>query len=568
MIAAHWRREIRSLERRALGAPAREAVCGGEGRLLDYAGFPKGTAMDEHFDSRLLAFLRDPASYPHQPQEIRELHTHGSLVFVVPPLVYKIKKPVNLGFLDFSSLEKRRYFCEREVVLNSRLSPGIYLGVESITREGDGFAFGGGGPVVEVAVKMIRLSPEGFLDARIKAGNAGEAELERVARMLAEFYQKQRPTPEIVRWGRIGKLRVSTEENFSQTEVFIGKTLSRSAFEAIRVFTDACYKRRRALFEKRMTDGWIRDCHGDLHLDHVHVTDDALHIYDCIEFNDRFRYVDVANDVAFLAMDLDRHDRPDLARFFVRRVANLLGDGEMAALMDFYQCYRAYVRGKVESFRTVSEIVDADERTQAADDARRYFRLALQYAVCGPHPLALVFMGRVASGKSTLAAAVSRELGWRVVSSDELRKTQAGVPLHERGDAKSRRILYSPAMTERIYGTMIRKARESVAAGHGVILDATFSKREFRDRIRAELGNSNVKWILAQVDDATAAERLRQREGRHDVVSDARCEDRDFLNAAFETPGELPSDRIRSVDTGDAPDEAVRFLLLGMAAEG
>ena len=250
----------------------------------------------------------------------------GRWCFVVPPFVYKIKKPVDLGFLDFSTLEKRRYFCEREVQLNSRLSPGIYLGVVSITSEGEGFAFGGNGPVVEVAVKMLQLSADGFLDARIKAGNAGEPELERVARMLAEFYQKQPPTPEIAEWGGIGKLRVSTDENFSQTGDFIGKTLSRRAFEAIREFTDSCYERRRPLFEKRVADGWIRDCHGDLHLDHVHVTDDALHIYDCIEFNDRFRYLDVANDVAFLAMDLDHHERPDLARFFVRRMAELLGD--------------------------------------------------------------------------------------------------------------------------------------------------------------------------------------------------------------------------------------------------
>ena len=258
--------------------------------------------MDEHFDSLLLAFLRDPASYPHHPRELRELHTHGSLVFVVPPLVYKIKKPVDLGFLDFSTLEKRRHFCEREVELNSRLAPGVYLGVESITREDDGFAFGGSGPVVEWAVKMECLPAGGFLDARIKAGTAGEAELERVAQTLAAFYQKQRQTPEIATWGTIAKLRVSTDENFAQTEEFVGKTLSRTAFEAIRSFTNACYERRRERFERRVPEGWIRDCHGDLHLDHVHVTDDELHIHDCIEFNDRFRYVDVANDVAFLAM--------------------------------------------------------------------------------------------------------------------------------------------------------------------------------------------------------------------------------------------------------------------------
>ncbi len=521
--------------------------------------------MDEHIDSSLLAFLRDPASYPHQPREIRELHTHGSLVFVVPPFVYKIKKPVDLGFLDFSTLEKRRHFCEREVVLNSRLSPGIYLGVESITREGGGFAFGGNGMVVEHAVKMRQLPPEGFLDARIKAGTAGEAELERVARMLAGFYQKQTPTPEIGEWGSIGKLRISSDENFTQTEEFVGNTLSRAAFEAIRAFTNSCYEQRRVLFEKRVADGWIRDCHGDLHLDHVHVTDDELHIYDCIEFNDRFRHVDIANDVAFLAMDLDHHGRPDLARFFVRRMAGLLGDDGMAGLMDFYMCYRAYVRGKVESFRSISEIADDKERAAAAGDARRYFQLALQYAVCGTHSVALVFMGRVASGKSTLARAIAQELGWHAISSDEVRKTLAGVPLHERGDAESRAALYAPAMTEHTYDTMIRQAREALESGHDLILDATFSKRAFRDRLREELGDSNVQWIIAEVNETTARARLSERDGRDDVVSDARSEDQKFLNAAFEPPDELPPERKQVIGANAAPGSVVAKLLAAMA---
>ena len=221
----------------------------------------------------------------------------------------------------------------------------------------------------------------------------------------------------------------------------------------------------------------------------------------------------------------------------------------------------------MESLRTVSEIVDDDERAVAAEDARRYFQLALQYAVCGSHPLVMVFMGRVASGKSTLAAEVSSELGWRMISSDELRKTLAGVPLHERGDAESRRALYAPAMTERTYETMIREARGSSDRGHGVILDATFSKRGFRDRLREELGDSNVKWIIAEVDEATATERLRKREDRPDVVSDARSEDRDFLNAGFETPDELPGETRCFVDTGRAAGDVVRDLLLDWARE-
>lgn len=521
--------------------------------------------MDKHVDPRLLEFLRDPASYPHHPRELREVHTHASLVFLVPPLVYKVKKPVDFGFLDFSTLEKRHHFCQREVELNSRLCPGIYQGVETITLEDGNHTFGGAGRVVEVAVKMRFMEPSGFLDARIKAGADGQEELERVAQKLADFYQNQPSTPEIARWGEVEQLRISTDENFSQTAEFVGQTLSQAAFDAIRAFTENTYQRRRGLFDKRVADGWIRDCHGDLHLDHIHLAGDALHIYDCIEFNDRFRHLDVASDVAFLAMDLDYHGRPDLARFIVTRLAGLLGDPGLAGPMDFYKCYRAYVRGKVESLHSVAEIADAPEREAAAARARRYFQLALQYAVCGSRPVALVFMGRVASGKSTIAAAVARELGWRLLSSDERRKSLAGVPLHERGDAGSRQILYAPGMTDATYESLIHDARETLRSGHGVILDATFSKRHIRDRLRESIGDQDLRWIITEVDDATAVERLRQRAQQQDVVSDARAEDHAFLNAEFEPAEDLNDCNKQTLKTNVDSRDVLRNLLVSMA---
>lgn len=523
--------------------------------------------MNGHVDPALLEFLRDPASYPHRPRKLHEMHTHASLVFLVPPLVYKIKKPVDFGFLDFSTLEKRRHYCQREVELNSRLAPGIYQGVVPLTRQADAYAFAGGGPVVEYAVRMTYLEPDGFLNTRIKAGTAGEAELERVARTLADFYQKQPSPPEIAEWGSIAKLRISTDENFAQTRDFIGKTLSAAAFDAIRGFTENRYHHRAALFDRRVAQGWIRDCHGDLHLDHIHVTDDALHIYDCIEFNDRFRHLDVASDAAFLAMDLDYHGRPELARFLIGRLAGLLDDPELEDLMDFYKCYRAFVRGKVESLHSIAELGDPAEREAAAANARRYFQLALQYAVSGSKPQAIVVMGRVASGKSTLATALARELGWPLISSDPLRKSLAGVPPHIRGDAAEREKLYSATMTERTYQTMMDEAAQTLRQSHGVILDATFSKRTFRDRLRESLGDENLEWIITEAGEATTRERLKQRESRRDVVSDARSEDHDVLNKAFEPPDELPADHKHHVGTDDTVDRIVHHLLMARACQ-
>jgi hypothetical protein len=516
-------------------------------------------------DPALLAFLRDPSSYPHRPKVLREVHTHASLVFLVPPWVYKVKKPVNFGFLDFSTLEKRHRCCLREVELNSRLAPGVYRDVMPITRSPQGFAFGGPGPVVEHAVRMRWLDPSGFLDVRIAAGSAGRRELERVARTLAAFYQQTVSPRDVAAWGHPRKLRISTNENFAQTRRFIGHTLSPAAFDAIRRFTAGCYLHRADLFEKRMAGGWIRDCHGDLHLDHIHVTDRAVRIYDCIEFNDRLRHLDVASDSAFLSMDLDYHGRPDLARFFRVRLSELLSDPEMLDLMDFYQCYRAYVRGKVESLQAGSDTADDAERQAATAAAKRHFQLALRYAVAGPDPVAIVIAGRVASGKSTLAAAIASELGWPVLSSDQCRKTLTGVPRHIRGDAAARARLYAPAMTGITYQSLIREAAEHLQHGRGVILDATFSRRAFRDQLRATVGDGNLRWLIAEADAASTRNRLLQRGTLPTVVSDARIDDLEPLDAAFEEPEELPSATTHRIGTKGSAAASASLALRIMA---
>ena len=218
-------------------------------------------------------------------------------------------------------------------------------------------------------------------------------DLNRIATALKQFYQAQHPTAEVEAWGRIDRLRISTDENFRQTRPFLGRTISRAAFQTIHSYTNRFYTQHRRLFASRIKEQRIRDCHGDLHLEHIHLTPRALHIYDCIEFNDRFRYVDVANDAAFLAMDLDYEGRADLSRYFSTQMASALNDPDLLKLMNFYKCYRAFVRGKVESLHSVAQAAPEAERQAGAERARRYFRLALNYAVAGSQPLLLVVMG-------------------------------------------------------------------------------------------------------------------------------------------------------------------------------
>ena len=524
-------------------------------------------AAELEHQEQLLPFLLNPQSYPHRPRTVRLVQTHASFVFLAPPFVFKVKKPVNFGFLNFSTLEKRRDFCEREVALNRRLSPNIYLGVVPIsTREGR-FTFGEGDAVVEYAVKMRRLANGYFLDQLQERGKLLPGDLNRIAVALKEFYLAQHPTEEVESWGRIDRLRISTDENFRQTREFIGHTLSRSAFEAVRFYTDRFYARNKRLFASRIRERRIRDCHGDLHLEHIHLTPRALHIYDCIEFNERFRYVDVASDAAFLAMDLDFKGRPELARYFARRMAAELNDDGMPRLMDFYKCYRAFVRGKVESLHSLAHAAPEEERQASVNRASRYFWLALQYAVSGSLPLVLVVMGRIASGKSTLAHALGAELGWEVYSSDCLRKKMAGFPLYERSSAAARRRLYSAAMTEKTYDRLLATAEAQLAKGHSVILDATFACREHRELLAERLGKRGIAWrvLEAQASNAAVKRRLRVREAKPDEISDARLEDFDMLTRLYEPPVELPAGQCGKVRTSGPLDQTVTKALQSLA---
>jgi aminoglycoside phosphotransferase family enzyme/predicted kinase len=517
----------------------------------------------ETLQEDLLAFLQNPASYPHRPDRVEIVQTHASYVALVPPYVYKVKKPVNLGFLDFSTLEKRRHFCREEVRLNRRLCRDTYLGVVSLSRKNGTLVFGDGDRVVEYAVKMKHLGEGGFLHQRVQRGALEREDLDRVVETLAAFYQAETPTPAMAAWGRVEKLRISTDENFAQTEADLGDLLAPPAFEAIRYYTNRFYDQHALLLERRRAEGHILDGHGDLHLEHIHLTPEAVCIYDCIEFNERLRYVDVANDVAFLAMDLDFNGQPDLARYVACRMAEALDDPALLLLVDFYKCYRAYVRGKVEGMRSREPEVPAAERQASRERARRYYRLALRYAVAGSEPLVVVVMGRVGTGKSTLAHALGEALGWEVLSSDPLRKEQAGVPLYERGSETARTDLYSEERTAATYAALRDGAVARARTHQGAVLDATFGRRRHRDALREALRRGRVFCCFVELDasDATIKSRLKQRETAAQVVSDARLEDFDRLCAHYEAPDALEDARHFTVAAEPSTEATLREAL-------
>jgi uncharacterized protein len=517
----------------------------------------------------IIAFLCDPRSYPYRQKRIHFVQTHASYLFLGSPYVFKVKKKVNFGFLDFSSLKKRRYYSEREVILNRRLCPDIYLGVIPISLSAGKLTFEKGEKVVEYAVKMQKLQDRYFMLRLLRHDQVTTEDLDRIVSTLKDFYEAETPTEEITKWGRIENLKISTDENFDQTRDFVGLTISREAFEAIAFYTDVFYDRKGELFGTRVRERRIRDCHGDLHLEHIHLAPKTLSIFDCIEFNDRFRYIDVASDMAFLAMDFDHHDRPDLSQQIALRMARSLRDTEMLRLMDFYKCYRAYVRGKVESFQQARAEVPMTEQKKSRKQAERYFRLALRYALFGSEPTVLVVMGRAASGKSTLAKALGCELCFEVISSDRLRKELAGVPLFQRVKEAARLRLYSEAMTNETYDRLFRCAISQLDRHASLILDATFSRRRYRDELRRLLDskNANYRFIEAEAPDEVVKQRLEHREGATHIVSDARLEDFEMLMRSYEAPSEIQTHHCLHVAT-DRPTtmtiaQILKELVLG-----
>jgi len=322
--------------------------------------------------------LLDPKAYPDTTRRVELMQTQMSFVFLTDDYVYKVKKPVNLGFLDYTTLDKRQFYCQQEVELNRRLCPDAYLGVVTITESKGDISVDGQGKVTEYAVKMRRLPQEAMMNVLLTQNRVSVEMVTSVAQKLAEFHQKAETNADISAFGNLDTITRNAEENFTQTEKYIGSTISQEQYQRIKDYTGNFIIQNAPLVHKRIADGRIRDCHGDLHAAHICFTS-VICIYDCIEFNDRFRYCDVASEVAFLAMDLDNYGRSDLSQGFVNAYVDKSRDKELLTLLDFYKCYRAYVRGKVESFQLDDPHISGGDKVKIKTRAQRYFELADSY---------------------------------------------------------------------------------------------------------------------------------------------------------------------------------------------
>ncbi len=483
-----------------------------------------------------------------------------SFFFLTGEYAYKIKKPVNFGFLDFSTLEKRRFYCYEEVRLNKRLAPEIYLGVVEITQDKERFFVNGEGKVVEYAVKMHQFPSDLTLDKLLPQGKVIPEMLEKVAEVLNNFHKTSETNEEISSYGKLEIVKTNTDENFDQTEEYIDITISRRQFEHIKAYTNIFLAKNASLFEKRAEEGRIRDCHGDLHSAHI-CFGDRISIFDCIEFNKRFRYCDVANEIAFLAMDLDYHGYPELSDHFVNTYVRLSKDRELLQLLNFYKCYRAYVRGKVEGFKLNDPHISEAEKRKTLEVAKRYFELAHSYTPL-QNPAIFITTGLIGSGKTTLSRGVGSELGISIISSDIVRKKLAQIEPTERRFENFDKGIYSPEFSEKTYNHMFEEAREILKEGHSVILDASFRKKLERQRARelAEKMEANFFVLECICSEKEIKNRLSHRFEK-ESVSDGRMEIFDEIKEDFKEINEVPSQNHIIINTSGSVEEAVSQVL-------
>ncbi|MGO8946113.1 MAG: AAA family ATPase [Ktedonobacterales bacterium] len=477
----------------------------------------------------LVTALSRPAAFPlaiHQP--ITSIQTHASLVLLAGERVYKLKKPKNFGFFDYSTPEQRRHFCLEEVRLNARLASDVYLGVAPVLASSgkqprfgpvcgpeqlpDVGALFQGQSVIDFAVVMVRLPSEATLQALLRNHEADPALLSEIARKIADFHRSTPTTAEIARYGSPEIICDNWEENLEQMRPYIGRVLDASTWDAVAAYARDFMSRRRRLFAARVRDGRIRDCHGDLRLQHVYcqprTADDnsrgssmarpRIDIIDCIEFNERFRYGDVAGEVAFLAMELDEAKRPDLTQAFIAAYVAATGDEALPELLPFYCCYRACVRGKVTAFELDESEVPPAQKESARQRARGLFDLAASYARSPASPTLLMIGGVMGSGKSTLAAGVGQALGWKVITSDIVRKRLAGVAADEPQPYAFGAGIYATSWNARTYSALLQEAAKVLSDDRSIILDASFSDRKYRQAATTLAAGTGVKPIFAE----------------------------------------------------------------------
>ncbi len=502
--------------------------------------------MTSHIE-KISAAMQSAPFYPHKAEAIQREETHISVVFLTGSTVYKLKKPVRFSFLDFSTLKLRRHYCEQEVILNRRLSKEVYQEIAAITLERGRYCLNGTGAVVEYAVQMKQLPPERVMKRLLRNGLISSDDLKNLACKLVEFYQGTATGETIDDMGAVSVIKKNCEENFVQTFEFKGETLDSNIYDAVEQATDDFLKRHSRRFQHRIDQHHIRDGHGDLRTGHIYFAEDQIQIIDCIEFNKRFRYVDVIGDLAFLLMDMDYLGFSEAARTLFKFYLIESKDMQCARLLSFYKCYRAMVRIKVNCLRLGQPNLAQDGRLALMDQTRRYLTLAHRYTDIFSRPSIWVVCGMIATGKSTMADALAQAIDATLYSSDRVRKNMA----QRGGPAGFGQGIYTKEFTRLTYDKLSEYALRAIEESQWVVLDATFGDRSHRDALVELAGKHQARllWIECRCPEAVIRRRLKGRERNSESDSDARTEHFEPIKATYTPPHEIDSEHRICINT-------------------
>ncbi|MGJ3245615.1 MAG: AAA family ATPase [Elainellaceae cyanobacterium] len=464
----------------------------------------------------LIQQMLDSNFYPHPVQEpIRLIQTHISYVLLTGDYAYKIKKPLNFGFLDYSTLDKRHHFCNEELRLNQRGAADLYLNVVAIVQQGETFQFAEQGTPIEYAVKMRQFPQEALLSHQFREGKLTLELLTWLADVVADFHNKAETNDYIRSFGEISQIRAAFDENYEQTHKYIGGPQTQAQFDETWAYTDQFFSNQTDVFASRIQNNWIRECHGDLHLGNICLWNNTLFLFDCIEFNEPFRFVDVMFDIAYIVMDLEVGKRPDLSNAFLNAYVEQTGDWEGLRVLPIYINRQTYVRAKVTSFMLDDASVSDEDKQQASQTASLYYQLAWKYSQPRQGQL-IVMSGLSGSGKTTVARHLARQINAVHIRSDAVRKHLGGIPLHQRGSDD----LYTPEMTQKTYSRLLSLGTMLASQGYSVILDAKYDRASLRKQVITQADIHELP--LAILHCTAPMEVLKERlQNRSDDIADA-----------------------------------------------
>ncbi|MEB3293195.1 MAG: AAA family ATPase [Synechococcales bacterium] len=453
--------------------------------------------------------MLQPQFYPHAVSEpIQLFQTHVSYVLLTGEFVYKLKKPVNFGFLDFSTLEKRQHFCQEELRLNARGAAKLYLEVVPIAQAGDDFTLGTAGDVVEYAVKMQQFPQETLLSEMFDRSLLTEGLVIDLAKELALFHSKSQTDDYIRSFGTVEKIRQAFDENYDQSVGYIDRAQTQAQWDATKAYTDRFFAENGSIFQSRIAADKIRECHGDIHLRNIAYWNNEMLLFDCIEFNEPFRFVDTMYDLAFVCMDLDARGRKDFSNLLMNTYLEQTGDWEGAQLLPLYLSRQAYVRAKVTSFLLDDPTIPEKVKQASAKTAADYYKLAYDYTQAQTGRIVLM-AGLSGSGKSTTANQLARHQNAIHLRSDAVRKHLAGIPVDQRGSDE----IYSAEMTEKTYDRLRDLGILLASQGFTVILDAKYDRQALREPVIAQSTGIPVTILHCDAPMEVLQQRVRDRVG-------------------------------------------------------